>query len=267
MIYPTPSKVMEDRVARFGQSLINDPDSIRTPGKMSFRANIPNQIERALQADGHFIWGFVVYRCTYGNDEEWQFCMRCLHEHARKSMKYYNGLDLLDEKYFKLTVIEDKRRFDGADYSVVRQHFHEWRAEALNREQGSDEEIESRRQEPVPSYGSLAVRDRFCMFIDASSLQSIVNEGYESCLNGKGPWVNLTHDDYLSESLSDSEEDLEFTDGDGEGGYPSIDGNTQQDIGWMMVCPQYLLTIHYSWCWDPNYWANMYTRPPYALCV
>ncbi|KAH0367124.1 hypothetical protein KCU65_g4898, partial [Aureobasidium melanogenum] len=268
-IYPTPSKLMKDRVAKLDHTYNPDPNSIRRPGKMSFRANVADQIERALQADGHRIWGFVVYRCTYDNDEEWQFCMRHLREQARHSMKYYNGLDMLDDKYFRLTVIEDRSKLDGADYSVIRQHFREWRIEALHREQGSHEEIESRRQEPVPWYGGLAVRYRFCLFIDAASLRSIVERGHEPCINGDGPWVNLTHDDHHSEYPSDSEDDLKFIDDDddGDGGYPSIDGNTQEDIGWMRVCPEYLLTIHYSWCWDLNYWAVNYARPPYVLCV
>lgn len=97
--------------------------------------------------------------------------MKRIHEAVSRRLDTSNGSqDLLNERCFELTVIEDKSKFDGASTSTIRQHFHHWCTYALNEEQGSFEEIKSRRQEPIPWCGSLAVRYRFCLQIDAASL-------------------------------------------------------------------------------------------------
>jgi hypothetical protein len=62
-------------------------------------------------------------------------------------MRYHNGLELLEEGCFKLTVIAGAR-FDGAKTQYVREHFKEWRKQAIIEEQGSPEEIEARRKNP-----------------------------------------------------------------------------------------------------------------------
>ena len=43
--------------------------SRRTPERETVFNNADN-VERQLQEDGHKIWGWVIYRCTYANDEE-----------------------------------------------------------------------------------------------------------------------------------------------------------------------------------------------------
>jgi hypothetical protein len=42
--------------------------SRRTPERETVFNNADN-VERQLQEDGHKIWGWVIYRCTYANDE------------------------------------------------------------------------------------------------------------------------------------------------------------------------------------------------------
>ncbi|KAG9529253.1 hypothetical protein KCU93_g3717, partial [Aureobasidium melanogenum] len=254
------------RVAEIKKGLPPQPESKRTPGKLSFKRNAADQIERALREDGHRIWGFVIYRCTYASDEDWDLCMRHLHEEVRESMDFYNGHDLLDEECFRLTVIEDKSKFDGASTSTVRKHFQEWCAQALHREQGSEAEIGSRRQKPVPWFGSLAVRYRFCLQIDAASLQSILG-------GGDKPFVNLIRDDWeLKQHMAAGTGDAldydegDFTDEEDEE-YPSLEGNAEEDVGWMMIHLTCLMPTFYSYLWDPNTWTVLYCRPPYVLSV
>ncbi|KAG9948725.1 hypothetical protein KCU85_g4815, partial [Aureobasidium melanogenum] len=243
------------------------PVSKRTPDTLGYESNPADQIERALQADGHRIWGFVIYRCTYESDEDWRLCMQRIRENVRQSMEVCNALDLLNENCFRFTVIEDKSKLDGASTSTVRQHFHEWCGKALNSEQGSNEEIENRRQEPMPRFGSMAVRYRFCVQIDAASLRSILH-GNDS------PWVKLIRDDWRlkqdiaaalpSDALDYDEGD--FTDDDDEE-YPALEGNTDEDVGYMMVHLRCLMPTFYSYLWDPNTWTVLYCRPPCVLLV
>jgi hypothetical protein len=111
--------------------------------------NTADRIQDELEEHGHRVWGFVIYRCTYGDDAAWEKCLERLHASTRKSMRYYNGLDLLEEGCYKPTVIAGAR-FDGAKTQYVREHFKEWRKQAVLEEQGSPEEIEARRRKPEP---------------------------------------------------------------------------------------------------------------------
>lgn len=203
--------------------------------------NTADQIQDQLHDDGHRIWGFVVYRCTYGDDAAWQSFLERIHKSARHSMEYYHGLDLLEEERFKLTVLEDKSKFDGASVQLVREHFKEWRKKAVREDQGTSDEIEARRVKPAPicnpwrqvrqevelqprvevtpdngyagskhgyGYWHAAVRYRFCVHIDEAALQSIVSPEGEECYGDA--WVNLIEADWdLEEVLAEGEQDRE----------------------------------------------------------
>jgi hypothetical protein len=119
--------------------------------------NTADQIEDRLREDGHRIWGFAVYRCIYRDDAAWEMCLERLNASIRKSMRFYNGLDLLDEDAFRLTVFDDASEFDGAGAPVVRRHFKKWRKGALREEQGTREEIQARREEASSPHDSHAV--------------------------------------------------------------------------------------------------------------
>jgi hypothetical protein len=122
--------------------------------------NTADQIEDRLREDGHRVWGFAVYRCTYRDDAAWETCLERLNASIRKSMRFHNGLDLLDEDRFRLTVFDNASEFDGVGAPVVRRHFKEWRKGALREEQGTREEIEARRGKaisPHHPYGVVGV--------------------------------------------------------------------------------------------------------------
>ena len=74
--------------------------------------------------DGHRVWGFVIYRCTYGDDAAWEECLERLNASMRDDMQCYNGLDLLEEGCYKRTVIAGAR-FDWVKTQYVREHFEE----------------------------------------------------------------------------------------------------------------------------------------------
>jgi hypothetical protein len=113
--------------------------------------NPADRIQNELDKKGHHVWGFVVYRCTYGDDAAWEKCLERLKASTRETLCYYGGLDLLEKGRFKLTVIAGAR-FDGVKTQYVREHFKEWRKKAVLEEQGSPEAIEARRKKPEPRY-------------------------------------------------------------------------------------------------------------------
>jgi hypothetical protein len=85
--------------------------SRRTP-QMSTHFNNADNIERYLQEDGHRTWGFVIYRCTYESDDDWDQFMERLRYRIREVLEIYNGLDMIDN--LSMTVIEDRSILDGA---------------------------------------------------------------------------------------------------------------------------------------------------------
>jgi hypothetical protein len=60
---------------RLAEGFLRRPRRVISPSRRqperSWHFNHADRIERQLQEDGHRRWGFVIYRTTYGNDEEW----------------------------------------------------------------------------------------------------------------------------------------------------------------------------------------------------
>lgn len=223
--------------------------SPRTPNTISTHFNGADQIERQLRADGHRIWGFVVYRCTYTSDSAWELFIQRINASLRQAMYVYNGHDLLEEGCFKLTVVADASMLDGATTQAVRRHFTEWCARMVHEEQGSREEIESRRQEAPPPW-DLPLRYRFCIQVDEASLQSVISE------EGKG-WVKLIKGDWESREATRQQQHPHKTEE-----YPAIEGCTEEDVGWMKVELNSVMPDFYHILRDLNAWHAEYRRPP-----
>jgi hypothetical protein len=100
---------------------------------MTTRGNQADNLERLLDKDGFKTWGFVIFRCTYQNDSDWEKFMARFLRPVPKFLEYYNGLDLLDK--FAPTVLED-RSFEGATVAVLRDHFNQWATTAPREKQG-----------------------------------------------------------------------------------------------------------------------------------
>jgi len=245
--------------------------------------NIADQIQDQLHADGHYVWGLVLYRCTYGDDAAWRTFLERIHASIRRKMEFYHGLDLLEEDRFKLTVLDDASRFDGAGVQLVREHFKEWRKRAIHEEQGTSEEIEARRVRPdirdhwSNTYDATVVRYRFCVRIDEAALHSIVSTEGEGA-RGEA-WVNLVEADWdLAEAIAEGERELEQAriDHIDMGGtledfdveyysevFPEIEGCSQKNVGWMKVQYKALIPAFYTDLQDPNTLHEyLYERPP-----
>lgn len=192
--------------------------------------NNANNIERYLQQDCHRIWGFVIYRCTYDNDEDWNKFVGHLRHCIRQTLEFYNGLDIMGS--FGLTVIDDRSILDDASTSVVREHFKQWTATAPEQEQG------------VGIGPGLSQRYRYCIQVDDAALESIIedeNDGY----------VNLIQKDWNPhrQGAREPEED-------------PIEDCMLHDIGWMMVAFQDVMVDMYYQLRGYNNWYTEYQRPP-----
>ncbi|KAF2432536.1 hypothetical protein EJ08DRAFT_647982 [Tothia fuscella] len=217
-------------------------ESLRTPDRSTW-SNDADNIERFLQEDGHPIWGFVIYRCTYADDSEWgEFMKRLKHEtEGVFKDEQCNGMDIYDR--LRWTVFDEKSSFDGVDDSVVRQHFTNWMKSAPQEEQNTTR--------------GLSQRYRFCVQVDQDALDSVVENDSDS--NLKDGWVKLVWADY-----TDHLRELEIK-------YPVkprlIPPDPLEIHPWMMVTYQYLLPGMYILLRDWSDWDREYRAPPQVASI
>lgn len=109
-----------------------DPPSQRTP-KRSRHLNPADMIEEQMQACGHEIAGYVVYRTTYGSDADWKQFLARLNAALERVFNRCNGRDILDK--FPLTIMEDRELYNAASTDAIRQHLQRWSAQNYLSEQ------------------------------------------------------------------------------------------------------------------------------------
>lgn len=136
--------------------------------------NIADIIERQLQQDGHKVWGWVIYRCTYKSDKDWKDFMDRFHYFIRDILESHNGLDMLES--LDCHVFEDQA-FEGASPAIVREHFRQWTETAPEREQDGAPEMRSQRY-------------NFCIHVDEEVLQSVISKT-PLPEDGRAGYVNL----------------------------------------------------------------------------
>jgi hypothetical protein len=151
--------------------------SRRTPERETVFNNADN-VERQLQEDGHKIWGWVIYRCTYVNNEEWAEFMACLRYWNEYTLRSSNALDMLPSVDYQ--VFENPDLFDNAHPSTIREHFTQWAVTAPQQEQGEG------------AYPMRSQRYNYCLHVDQEALLSVIGGPPPSVLTFIGPgYVNL----------------------------------------------------------------------------
>lgn len=223
--------------------------SPRTPS-WSTALNAADKVERYLTEDGHRTWGWVIYRCTYDDDSEWKEFMDRIRFYIRKTLQFYNGLDMMES--LNLTIFDDRSMFDGANKSAVRDHFKKWADTAPQLEQGT-----------VPGYTN-SQRYRYCLQFDSAALRSVIDAPpppEDQLGNG---FVNIIRSDWMPRTR---EEYLEELEGMQEGWTPevfdSIEGCTEEDVGWMRISYTGLMVTWYClFRGSGGEWDVEYRRPP-----
>lgn len=220
--------------------------SRRTPN-FSTGLNTADHIERYLQEDGHNTWGFVIYRCTYDSDDEWNEFMDRLRYRIRQTLEFYNGLDLMES--LGLNVIEDREKLDDVEASVLPEHFKTWAESAPQREQGSAQASETQ------VWGSQ--RYLYCMLVDAEALESVVHWV-------EAPPASDTRIEGFVKIVSRYWEPYGARDRDPP--HEPIEGCTEDDVGWMMVDYSDVV-VFYRLLYHRNSWYIVYKRPPNVACA
>ncbi|KAF7190961.1 hypothetical protein HII31_08120 [Pseudocercospora fuligena] len=197
--------------------------------------------------DGKF--GYVIYRITYDNNEEWEHFMERLWEFAAAALEFaLRGHEVEDR--FEWDVRDDAAVLSGATKSEVRRLFMDW-VDSVDGHRG------------MPRY-------RHCIYAD----QEVV----DAVLSGEPPWtenpddvfhprafvkiVDSLHEDHLrqdAEHETDSEQRAKMNAGDE--GYPDLEGCKRRDVGWYKQSARFLVPRAYHLLMNDG-WYQAYRRPP-----
>ncbi|KAJ6092404.1 hypothetical protein N7467_004373 [Penicillium canescens] len=213
---------------------------------MSSDFNEADLVEKLLKEDGFTTWGFVIFRCTYHNDADWENFMARMVGAVSEDLKGSNGLDLLDT--FAPTVLEDPS-FEGATVATLREHFHQWKKTALKEEQGVSEDY-------TPKNG----RYRFFIAVNQEAMESVLNtplggfeeykSGHVRIVNAEWKWTFVPEEDSEDEDISEPEE------------FEPHEGCTEDDVGWMNIRWRIVQLTGFHKITEIDDWQAYYVRYP-----
>lgn len=213
-----------------------------------------DQIRAVLRKYSLDRWGFVIYRCTYGDNTAWNTFTSILKYRAHDSLKMLNALDL--EQSLHWTFIENKDSLDGASIENVKAQFRNWVATEGQREQAGRKSLEDPEQLAntdrnlwMTTDGRFPTRYRFCVHVDDGALDSVVSHaprpplddlegiGYVNVVNCRLP---LPVPQIVSGSYHKEENDED----------------------WMRMSAMFLIPGNYSHLQQIDTWNNLWVQPP-----
>jgi hypothetical protein len=233
-------------------------------------------------------WGWVIYRCTYGDDSAWQQFLQQLTDYqTQEVLRRRNNADDLVPSY-NWIVIEDPATLDGATKDEVRRRFKKLRTSLVKDE--VPDHLEDYKKRRLPSE---CPRYNFCIHVGSEAVESVLREGVP--YNGNsGPTtshVNLIRADDAwdvpdfdrfdwaqhkagkqakkkrrrewrirsTEKNDDESEDDEYDHREAE-----IEGCRLYDVGWTKVRADSLIYA-YSVLQKVWLWRAFYKRPPQVM--
>ncbi|KLJ12566.1 hypothetical protein EMPG_12394 [Blastomyces silverae] len=193
-------------------------------------------------------WGFVVYRCTYSDDDAWEEMLDLICSHMEGYLMMEGGEEFWDRH--ELIVVDDRTQLDGASSHVVRDHFNRFvqnEMDKLPKLPESEREEEELLRKKIAS----ATRYNFCLFVDDISLESMKHM--------PEPVIKLLCREWGPLPVQEGEYTVhpDFEDGK--------TADEKEDVGWRYIyvlsCFEFYDKLH-----GPGKWALHYERPPYWSC-
>lgn len=201
-----------------------------------------SSVIRDMQETGFQRWGFVIYRCAYAKNAQWESYLEFIKASVQEELEF-DGLYTLLWKYLDWTIIEDRETLDGASKQEVRERFSEWSAaRSVERDgPGADEP----KVEEAPRF-------RYCIYIDQKCLDTV--DRYEAWAEvGALGGLKFVVCAVLDKDCKPK--------GRGRRGFPPVEGCTREDTGWMYThvgnIPSVYNRLSYQELADDDY-----SRPP-----
>ncbi|KAI7466088.1 hypothetical protein KC357_g7469 [Hortaea werneckii] len=195
-------------------------------------------------------WGFLIYRCTYRDNRDWELFKAIVHRRTQKDMAYSDVPELADS--LEWTFIEDRNSLEDASKDHVRTRHREWAAEAFR--------IEIAR---AASDTFDCPRYRYFIQVDEEALQSVLSA--PECDMYGGGYVDFVDSQWepMGEEEDEDEDEYALCAEDRET-FDSIEGCTEEDVGWMKIAADMIGAHWYSEASGFKYggWYTFYKRPP-----
>ncbi|KAI5238796.1 hypothetical protein E4T43_07166 [Aureobasidium subglaciale] len=205
------------------------------------------------------IWGFIIYRCTYGGDNAWAQFIHHIKQRTIDSFHRQDDAQILVPR-LDIPVIEDPA-LEGASKSDIRRRFKEW----VN----INARLECTAAISAGQFQTLLreiPRFNFCIHVDAEVLDAVIRRGPsldetmatvdEPMRTGLGTNTTRQHpivgmkDTKRTRTLSTKDENEE-----------EIEGCKLYDVGWMRVSVEDLMPRTYGNLIDINSWELYYHQP------
>lgn len=77
-----------------------------------------DKVKEHLRTNQDEKWGFVVYRCTYGDEESWERMMDRLRIQSRENLTCHDAMDLFPRIDW---AVQENSLWDGASPALVKQ--------------------------------------------------------------------------------------------------------------------------------------------------
>lgn len=177
-------------------------------------------IIQGMQQTGFQKWGFLVYRCTYSDDEAWLRYVQYIRDKTIANLDHL-GQRFLLEKYLDIQVVEDRNQLDGASKSQVRSLFADWAENHRQTEQGGPG-MASRCAKMIPRFN-------YCVYVDQACLDTLLaHEVWQREREEGGHKRELPPRVVCAIIDTDCEPE-----GEGQEGYEPVEGCTRYFPGWM----------------------------------
>ncbi|KAK8123040.1 hypothetical protein PG984_011710 [Apiospora sp. TS-2023a] len=202
----------------------------------------------------HAEWGFVIYRCAYGDDALWDRYMKYFKEGIHDKLVEWECEHV--EKYARWTVFEDEAGLQGASKLHVRRRFVEWRDRHCVWRPGQPW-FDKHLPEFRPPRKTLRLpRFNYCLHVDQDCLETV-----EAHAADKPTETEFRAAPHLVVALIDGDF-LDCSRPDDFHQFPPLDGCTQKYVGWEYTpvgsLPDFYNNHHY-WTMDEDI---DYRRPP-----
>ncbi|KFA60020.1 hypothetical protein S40285_08764 [Stachybotrys chlorohalonatus IBT 40285] len=217
---------------------------------LNIRDNDLNHIIQGMQQTGFHKWGFVIYRCTYSDDDAWRRYVQYIRDETIRALDFL-GVQFLLEKYFDIEVVEDRDQLDGASKPLVKSLFADRAARDRQTEQGGPG--------TATSFAKMIPRFNYCVYVDQACLDTLLKrEEWDREFEQGGHQTEAWP--FVICAVIDTDCDPE---GEGREGYEPVEGCTRYFPGWMYCVVDFLPglynRLHFEELTDGY---RTYERPP-----
>lgn len=203
-------------------------------------------------------WGWVIYRCTYEDDEAWSRFKQIVEERSRTSIASFDTPVVGNT--LEWTFVEDRDTLDSASKHRLHARFREWAAHAIDIENPHHENRH---------LGAIGIpRYEYFVMVDEGALRSVVYDAPrlpDDYMDGEG-YVNFVNTSWLSLDKDPLAVELSTEERLNEEQYEPIDDCREKNVGWMEMASSMLTSEFYDAMADNrDVWHCFYRRPPITV--